>query len=364
MSKKNIAFYTTSTQSAGPFNQVSELAIELSKKKYNVLVIVSSPIKTNSIVKNLIQNEVELVSLNAKSFFNFFELFRLIKVLKKNKSEIIHSRLRRADFYANISKMFMKITVINHIVDDHLNHFKNYHQHFSSLLAGIYMIAQKNVDIIISNNKKNLQFYVERDFNSFYLRNGVKIVKNDKLNRSLNKDAKSKFTIGYVGEFKKEKGIGLLINIIKQFKNDNDYNFIICGKGDYKKEKFLEKFKNYSNVDYCGYVENLERKYLKFDTQIFTSKSEGMPNVLLESLSYGITPICTDINAYKEIITPDMGYIIRSNPVEFYNKIQTLKNNKKLTKNFKKACLMKIDKKFKFENITNNLIEIYEGIDR
>ena len=364
MIKKNIAFFTTSTESIGPFNQVSELAISLSKKKYNVVVIVSSPIKKNVIVKKLLHNEIPIFSLNAKSFFNFFQLFRLIKILKNNKCEIIHSRLRRADFYANISKIFIEITVINHIVDDYLNHFKNYHQYLSSILTRIYMIAQKNVDAIIVNNKKNLQFYLNRDFKSFYLRNGVKIVKNDKLNSLLNKNVKSKFIIGYVGEFKKGKGIGLLIDIIKQFKNDNDYNFVICGKGDYKKDKFLKEFKNYVNVDYCGYVENLEKKYLIFDTQIFTSKSEGMPNVLLESLSYGITPICTDINAYNEIVSPNMGYIIKSNPVEFYNKIKALKNNKKLTKNFKKACLMTIDKKFRFDNITNELIQIYKGFDQ
>lgn len=360
MDKKNIAFFTTSTQSIGPFNQVSELAIELSKKKYNVIVIVSSPIKKNRIVKKLLNNEIPIFSLNAKSFFNFFQLFRLIKVLKNNKCEIIHSRLRRADFYANISKIFIKITVINHIVDDYLNHFKNYHKYLSTILAIIYTMAQKNADAIIVNNKKNLQFYLNRDFKSFYLRNGVRTVMNDKAKYTLNKNVKSKFIIGYVGEFKKGKGIGLLINIIKQFKNNNDYNFIICGKGDYKKNNFLKEFKNYANVDYCGYVEDLEEKYLKFDTQIFTSKSEGMPNVLLESLSYGIIPICTNINAYNEIVSSDMGYTIKSDPVEFYNKIKDLKNNKNLTKNFNKACLMAIDKKFKFETITKELIQIYK----
>ena len=74
MIKKNIAFFTTSTQSIGPFNQVSELAIALSKKKYNVVVIVSSPIKKNAIVKKLLHNEIPIFSLNAKSFFNFFQL--------------------------------------------------------------------------------------------------------------------------------------------------------------------------------------------------------------------------------------------------------------------------------------------------
>lgn len=364
MNKKNIAFFTTSTQSIGPFNQVSELAIELSKKKYNVVVIVCNPIKKNRIVEKLLDNEISIFSLNAKSFFNFFQLFRLIKVLKKNKCEIIHSRLRRADFYANISKIFIKITVINHIVDDYLNHFKNYHKYLSSILARIYTMAQNNADAIIVNNKKNLQFYLNGGFKSFYLKNGVNFVKNDKSKYILNKNTKSKFIIGYVGEFKKGKGIGLLINIIKQFKYDKDYNFIICGKGDYKKDKFLKEFKDYVNVDYCGYVENLEEKYLKFDTQIFTSKSEGMPNVLLESLSYGITPICTDINAYNEIVSSDMGYIIKSNPVEFYNKIKVLKNNKNLTKNFKKACLMTINEKFQFETVTNELIQIYKGFDQ
>ncbi len=363
MNKKNIAFFTTSTQSIGPFNQVSELAISLSKKKYNVIVIVSSPIKKNRIVKKLLENEISIFSLNAKSFFNFSQLFTLIKVLKNNKCEIIHSRLRRADFYANISKIFIKITVINHIVDDYFNHFKNYHKYLSSILAKIYIISQNNADAIIVNNKKNLQFYLNRNFKSFYLRNGVKIIKNDKSKFLLDKNDKSKFIIGYVGEFKKGKGIGLLINIIKQFKNNNNYYFIICGKGDYKKDEFLKEFKNYGNVDICGYVENLEKKYLKFDTQIFTSKSEGMPNVLLESLSYGITPICTDINAYSEIVSTDMGYIIKSNPIEFYNKIKLLKNNKKLTKNFKKASLMTIDKKYKFENIANKLIQIYKVFD-
>tara|TARA_A100001011_G_scaffold70240_1_gene71854 strand:+ start:34259 stop:35371 length:1113 start_codon:yes stop_codon:yes gene_type:complete len=364
--KINIAYFSTSSGTKGPFNQLVNLAINLDREKFNLIFILSNHIVDNDAIKKLKKNGIEVHSLNSDNFFNFFQLFKLIKVLKINDIDILHTRLRRCDFYGNIASIFYKCSVINNIVDNQKDHFYKFHNIFSYPLSSIYNFSLRFSKMVIVNNKENLFHYNSQlGHNAHFISNGVEMdlcVKSKDARGIMQKKHSIDpiaFNVGFVGGFKKVKGVELLSEIIREFKDIDDINFIICGDGSYKKEEFLKEFLEYKNVYVLGYIKDMNQYYSLFDTQIYTSYSEGMSNTLLESLSCGVPAICCDIDGYTNIVDQQMGFIVNRISTEYAKKILWLKNNPGLSKEISTLSITKMKTEYNFKGISKKLTELY-----
>jgi len=149
MKKINIAYYSTSSETIGPFNQLVNMALNLDQNRFHIIFILSNHIVNNKAVQRLESAGIKVFSLESNNFFNFFQLFKLIKVLKINNIDILHTRLRRCDFYGNIASIFYKCSVINNIVDNQKDHFYKFHNIFSSLLSSLYNFSLRFSKMII-----------------------------------------------------------------------------------------------------------------------------------------------------------------------------------------------------------------------
>jgi glycosyltransferase involved in cell wall biosynthesis len=222
--------------------------------------------------------------------------------------------------------------------------------------------------MIIVNNKENLFHYSQLGHNTHFISNGVQMAffAKSKDNRSIMQTKHSidpiAFNVGFVGGFKQVTGIELLSEIIREFKNIDDINFIICGDGDYKKEEFLKEFLEYKNVYVLGYIKDMNQYYSLFDTQIYTSYSEGMPNTLLESLSCGVPAICCDVHGYTNIVNQQIGFIVNRSSKEYAKKILLLKNNPGLIKEISTQSITKMKTEYNFKGISKKLTKLYLSI--
>ena len=366
--KINIAYYSTSSDTSGPFNQLVNMALNLDQDRFNIIFILSNHIIHNKAIQRLEASDIIVFSLKSDNFFNFFQLFKLIKVLKVNDIDILHTRLRRCDFYGNIASIFYKCSVINNIVDNQKDHFYKFHNIFSYLLSSLYNFSLRFSKMIIVNNKENLFHYSQLGHNTHFISNGVEmdLFAASKDNRSIIQTKHSidpiAFNVGFVGGFKQVKGIELLSEIIREFKNIDDINFIICGDGDYKKEEFLKEFLEYKNVYVLGYIKDMNQYYSLFDTQIYTSYSEGMPNTLLESLSCGIPAICCDVHGYTNIVDKQIGFIVNRSSKEYAEKILWLKNNPGPSKKISTLSISTMKTEYNFKGISKKLTKLYLSI--
>lgn len=366
--KINVAYYSTSSDTSGPFNQLVNMALNLDQDRFNTIFILSNHIIHNKAIQRLEAAGIKVFSLKSDNFYNFFQLFKLIKVLKVNEIDILHTRLRRCDFYGNIASIFYKCSVINNVVDNQKDHFYKFHNIFSYLLSSLYNFSMKFSKMIIVNNKENLLHYSQLGHNTHFISNGVEIDLFDESKdyRSVLQTRHSidsiAFNVGFVGGFKQVKGIELLSEIIREFKNIDDINFFICGEGDYQKKEFLKEFFEYKNVYVLGYIKDMNQYYSLFDTQIYTSYSEGMPNTLLESLSYGVPAICCDIHGYTNIVNQQIGFIVNRSSKEYAKKILLLKNNPGLIKEISAQSITKMKTEYNFKGISKELTKLYLSI--
>ncbi|MDC1021252.1 glycosyltransferase [Candidatus Marinimicrobia bacterium] len=368
MNKKIIAYFTTSSTNLGVFNQLVELAINIDRTSFTPIFILSNDIVENHLITKLKDNNIKVLSLKSNRYYYFFQLFKLIKILKNNNVHIVHTRLRRCDFYANLSKFFYRVIVVNHIVDDHLDHFNTFHKHLSKFLGVVYKIVSNFADAIIANSRENFIFHKKVNSNTYFLNNGIDTdyYRRNEINRNQllvkHSISENALNVGFVGEFKKIKGIDLLIEIIKEFKNHKNINFIICAGGDYLRAEFDNEFNDYNNVFNLGFVTNLNEYYSLFDLQIYTSLSEGMQNVMLESFSSGNPAICPDAPGYSSLVDCNKGFLVERVKDAYVKKLYLLESNPNILKEMSFKCRREMENEHNFIKLSKKLETIYNSL--
>ncbi len=105
-----------------------------------------------------------------------------------------------------------------------------------------------------------------------------------------------------------------------QLKWGDRLRILIAGDGSMRKE--LIKLRSRLGLDHCVRFEgNLSQPalaacYNAADAMVLTSHSEGIPNVLLESIACGVPFVATDVGGVSEIATPGVDRLVGDNDLD------------------------------------------------
>ena len=107
------------------------------------------------------------------------------------------------------------------------------------------------------------------------------------------------------GRFNHQKGFDLLIDSFYEFsKKNNDWNLLIVGEGE-ERSKILEQINKYKLNDRISvepFTDNIKQSFLDSSVLLLSSRWEGMPMIVLESLEMGVPIISYDITAVEALI--------------------------------------------------------------
>lgn len=138
--------------------------------------------------------------------------------------------------------------------------------------------------------------------------------------RSAHKISDDTLLIGCFGRLSPEKGQELLINAFaKALKTKPNMRLITLGDGVSKES--LIKLCSYlgisSSVSFEPYTANIRDYYEAIDLLVLPSRSEGLPNVVLEAMSLGVPVLATDVGGLSTIIQNGLnGFLIKPNSSE------------------------------------------------
>ncbi len=171
---------------------------------------------------------------------------------------------------------------------------------------------------------------------------------NKKINRKISNKRKIKFL--YSGNIQEEKGLSLIIKAIDliNFKNKN-YQIIL----DIYGMKFENIDLEYDFINYKGKLQTNKRlvQMSKYDCLVLASKNEGLPMILIESLSIGLPFITSKVGAIEDLLIKNYPYVCE-------NKITSIKDK------INQFCFDFIENKSRLNKIiiqNNNLfLENYE----
>ena len=128
----------------------------------------------------------------------------------------------------------------------------------------------------------------------------------------------------YVGRYNFSKGPDILLRVFEEyFKIDKNFKLKIVG-GGWDKSQIPQKIR--SDVELLGNQEDLSPIYSNASAFLFTSRSEGYPNVLAEACSFGLPIVSTnagDANIilkeypYGQIVYTEKEFIIKLKELKY-----------------------------------------------
>lgn len=181
-----------------------------------------------------------------------------------------------------------------------------------TLIKFFYKIASKRIQIVAQNSN---------DLNDIGISNGKVILGSGV--RSIESISRNNFhadsiKLLYVGRLLRSKGILDAIDIFDQLKKRiSNTSLIIAGSIDEENPDSIDKIKldqirKMQGVKYLGFVKDMDSVYVQCNVLLFPSLyREGIPRVIIESLSHGLTIITKDMPGCKETIHNN-GFLISS----------------------------------------------------
>lgn len=172
-----------------------------------------------------------------------------------------------------------------------------------------YRFWFQSADVIIVNSRVNreelIEAYPKLATQVRLIHNPVRIPSQcDSV--SENKDLRSPIILGS-GRMSEQKDFATLIRAFALVAKKVDARLVLLGDGALRQklESLVADLSLSERVTFAGYTSDPEAYYLRASMFVLTSRWEGFPNVVVESLSYGLPVVVTDcIGASREIVEP------------------------------------------------------------
>lgn len=351
------------------------LALNLSKFKNIQSDILTSDYFRNNIKKKKINKNLNV--FYEKYYYNIWSKNPLVNIYSFLKNhyqryDIIHahSYIFFTSFQCALLRKFRKFPFLLHIhggiqTNPYLS--ANFNEYFQLLMKKtlfdtfIGKFTIEKADSVISVSQKDLTFLEEKykisKNKTNYVSNGVDI-NTFKFNPEIEKKY-----ITFIGRLTHIKGFDIFIEIIKKIhKKNKNLKFLIVGDGPLR--KLVELIKEEIPITFYPYYPYnlMSNIYNQTKLLILTSRFEGVPTTILESLSCETSVVSTNVGGISEIIQDGVNGILLNNQKndENISRIMELIEDEEKLRIFGVKGRELIEKKFSWEYVTNQILNIYK----
>ena len=306
---------------------------------------------------NFISPRTDYFNKKSRIMKSFFCAYLLLKNFNYEKVTVV-------SFQSNILAIIMS-KILNYKVIIRSNQSpNNYALNFmKKKIMGFFF---KRADKIIVNSKDfkkefkkffNLETFVI--YNLIEKVSDLKKYSNRKVNGYFFSDSKKIINILSIGRLVLQKDQLTILKALNLIKNRVKFKFCLIGKGSEYKNliKFIKENNLNNEIKILNFKNNVYPYYLKADVFVLSSLYEGLPNALIEALTFGIPIISTNCKTGpKEILNKkEYGKLFK---IKDYNTLSKL-----LLKTKKKNKMKYLnDKRFnfplnlkKYENLITSL---------
>lgn len=337
MSKIKLCYVIVNCKVTGPMNQTLNIIKNLDKSKYNVsFVTLFSEEENNSMISEYNKVIKEHYCLNMSRISSLiYGKRKLKKVLEMINPDIIHALgmppYRLSLKYKNAKHL---VTMRNYPYDDYPSYYNKLIGPIMAFLD-LHLIKKlyKKGEIFVTCSSSLSKIYEEKEkINLPFINNGVDI---EKYQRAVNNEKeiireklnlpKDKTIYIYTAPFNERKDQEFAIKAFLEANNSNNF-LILCGDGATFND-LKNKYKN-DNILFTGKVRNIPEYLKASDIYLSTSKSEGLPNSVLEAMSCGLPVLLSNIPQHLEFfkINEKIGYCYElENLPDLVNYLKTIK---------------------------------------
>lgn len=354
-----LLYIVSTLKNSGPVNQLFNV-IKYSGVE-DISIVTLSPEEHDSRLDEFINIGAKVKSLEISRikgvFYGKKEVSRLIETIKP---DIIHTQGIRADgILSSLDKYRDKwvLTAHNYPADDYLMKFGFLKGHF---MAFNHFRTLNKCKHTISCSKSIRNQLHSKGINSFAIQNGTESSLEKYISFAPQKAGNKKFIT--VGSLISRKNVKYLIHVFNDFFERSSGNLIILGDGP--ERDMLEGLVKNNRITFEGNVSNV-RQYLNESTFfVSSSKSEGLPNTVLEAMSEGLPCLLSDIPPHLEIENETKS-CVKCFSLSDHSDLLRLLEEPSLYNDLDKKSIesMEVQKnKFSSEVMSKKYVEFYSGI--
>ena len=356
-----------------------ELAKGLKSNDFNPTIITSS-LKLQEEAKKQNLSVIKAPFLIQQNWSGYRNLFLLIyffwqiylyfwyrKIIRKTKLDVLHLQ-SRDDLIAGTlaGKHFKKRIIWTDHADFRAFIFQNINLPLKNFIGKyIYRLSKKvhHITTISHNEKTTIERILapRKIHNLSVIYNGVYDFYQQKNSQVV---SKNDFVFGFMGRICQEKGIEELLVAFQKLQSEKSNILLkIYGTGE---EEYLTKLKTQyisSNIQWCGFVNDIKQAFQSFDIFVLPTYKEGLSLSILEAMMMQKIIITTDIPENHELIQAQRnGYLAKVKDSEdLYLKFIEIIENPAQAESFAEIARKDYLEKFNFNKIIQEqIIPLYQ----
>ena len=296
MVRKKILYIVSNLRRTGPINQLFNIIINLNEFDCKVLTLSAEPTD----LKNSRLNDYKMkgIHVDSLSLTRVGSLFggksKLNDYIKNYGPDIIQTQGIRADGFIHSLKLETPwiTTSRNYPTEDYPSKFGFFK---GWLMAFKHMQILAKCENLVSCSSSIANKLKSSNINSIVITNGVREADIEIINKKIGLPIK----FITIGSLIKRKNMEFIVSFAKELaKLGTEFKIVVLGEGP-----LMQELLNSSpdNMEFKGNVDNVSDYLMDSDFFISSSFSEGLPNTVLEAISYGLPVILSDIPPHKEI---------------------------------------------------------------
>ena len=336
--KIKIVYLMTSCKRKGPTKQTLYIIKNLDHSVFDpILITIYDEDPSSCMVDYLPYVSSHYLVKTSKQAIILGRYNELKRKLEELKPDIIHSVGVFPDYaISRIGKYKQVHTLRNYIWDDYPAQFGKIR---GAILAWLQLSAMKRSTKAIACSSSLSKIYMERLGMKFdFIRNGVDVnqyvsaTDDEKrvIREKLGLPADSFIFVCMCSFIMRKNMPFLLENYAKAFGTDERTYLLLLGDGP-ELRSLEKKYKDNPRIDFRGKVKIVSDFLKASDAYVSTSKSEGLPNSVMEAMAAGLPVVLSDIEQHREFFEANdrIGYLYRQgDSADLIEKLRLIRGGK------------------------------------
>lgn len=302
---KKILFILPNLSGGGAERVILTLCQNLNLEKYDITLCL---LQKKGRYLDLIPKNIRVLDLNIKRVR--YSVLPIVFAIYKNKPDIVFSTLGHLN--ALIGALSFLIPKQTKILAREANIVSK--KNYNFIIKWFYKNCYKNFDLVIAQSQDMID-----DLNTVISIDKGKIIKinnpinykfiSDQIKSNENLYNSEKINLLSVGSYTKQKGYDILLKSFSKFKYKHKYHLTLLGEGPLLNElhELVDRLGLSKEVCIKDFVSNPFIYMKQADIFISSSRYEGFPNVVLESLACDTPVISNDyLGGINEIINSSL----------------------------------------------------------
>ena len=316
----------TSCKKSGPVQQMLNIIKYIDRKEFDPYLVTLYPEDKELSQFYLYEPYVKHILAPTSKLDMILGRDKILKnTLAEIRPDVIHSLGVFPDFAVSRMKKYNQIiTLRNYVYEDYPAKFGKLR---GTIMAKLHIYAMTHTKKTVACSESLSKIY-KRELNMTYdfVRNGVDVSQYCKASEdekiSIRKELslpEGSFIFVYTGQLIERKNMDFLLHTFVNVNFNANTGcksvYLLVLGGGAQLEELKSKYGDKVNIDFRGNVLNVNHYLKACDAYVSASKSEGLPNGVLEAMATGLPVILSDIPQHIEVheANTDCGFIFDIN---------------------------------------------------